>query len=443
MIETENPADLNKIISEAKKILAGNDHKGYTIPSVGIYPHQVLWDSCFIAIGLSQNEINRLFLAQWKNGMIPHIIFTPGWKFWWGRRIWRSWISPYASGLNTSGVSQPPMLAEAIYAVGRKLSRESEIDWYNSVLSKLEAYHLWLYRERDPRSEGLVTQVHPWETGLDTSPPLITELRAHNWPWWLSFLEITKLEKIGDYLRIDSKFVKKGERTSNIDALGLYNLLRKIRRFKYSSQKILNQPDFAVQDITYNSILIRANHVFLEIAKIADYKVSDQLAGYIKKAENSLNSLWDGNLSQYFSRRYISGELIKEPSIGALLPLYAGSISEKKALQLVALFENNNYFNTEFPIPSVPINSKYYRQNRYWQGPTWINTNWFIIHGLERYGFNRQAQDLKFKTIELVNKSGFYEYFDPQTGEPRGANNFSWTAALSIDIAEDLSDHDK
>jgi hypothetical protein len=34
----------------------------------------------------------------------------------------------------------------------------------------------------------------------------------------------------------------------------------------------------------------------------------------------------------------------------------------------------------------------------------------------------------------MVQKSGFYEYFNPLNGNPAGASNFSWTAALIIDL---------
>ena len=40
-------------------------------------------------------------------------------------------------------------------------------------------YHRWLYRERDLRHGGLVTLIHPWECGLDTTPPWMGELRPH------------------------------------------------------------------------------------------------------------------------------------------------------------------------------------------------------------------------------------------------------------------------
>ncbi len=49
-------------------------------------------------------------------------------------------------------------------------------------------------------------------------------------------------------------------------------------------------------------------------------------------------------------------------------------------------------------------------------------------------GFKDHAAALQESTIELVAKSGFNEYFDPLTGTADGVQNFSWTAALAIDL---------
>ena len=78
-------------------VLRKNERDGYTAPARGLYTHQHLWDTCFIAIGQRHYDaggamasLRRLLRAQWRNGMIPHIIFEPGWRYWWDRRIWRS-----------------------------------------------------------------------------------------------------------------------------------------------------------------------------------------------------------------------------------------------------------------------------------------------------------------------------------------------------------------
>jgi hypothetical protein len=433
----------DKLIVRAQRVLKHNDEGSYTVPSKGLYPHQVLWDSCFVAIGRSHYdtdraklEVVRLLDSQWSNGMIPHIIFNSGNRYWWDRQIWRSWVSRLSpKKMSTSGVSQPPMLAEAIVRIGQKLSKADRLAWYRSVYPRLLRYHMWLSGERDPRREGLVVQLHPWETGLDTSPPCMVALHEKSWPRWLNIFDNPLIDKAGEFIRVDNKFVEKGERASNAEALALYFLLRKVRRARYNSTKILHNPSFAVQDLTYNCILIKANSLLIEIAGLLGEKLPNDLLAHIANSHAALESLWDEDSSEYYSREFTSNRLIKESSIASLMPLYAGSISKQRAAQLVKLLKDRTSFGLDYPVPSVPIDSPWFSSTRYWQGPTWINTNWFIINGLRRYGFNAEADSLTASTLNLVNQSGFYEYYGPTNGSAHGANNFSWTAGLIIDLA--------
>jgi hypothetical protein len=54
--------------------------------------------------------------------------------------------------------------------------------------------------------------------------------------------------------------------------------------------------------------------------------------------------------------------------------------------------------------------------------------------GLLRYGYNDRAEQLRQGVFKLVANQGFREYYDPTTGEGLGGKNFSWTAALVIDM---------
>ena len=56
------------------------------------------------------------------------------------------------------------------------------------------------------------------------------------------------------------------------------------------------------------------------------------------------------------------------------------------------------------------------------------------MDGLKRYGYQDHADALRETSLEMVEKGGYAEYFEPITAEPLGANNFSWTAALTIDL---------
>ena len=60
--------------------------------------------------------------------------------------------------------------------------------------------------------------------------------------------------------------------------------------------------------------------------------------------------------------------------------------------------------------------------------------NWLIADGLRRYGFDALAQELDADSLALMQQSGFREYYDPRDGTGCGAAQFSWSAALAIEI---------
>ncbi len=433
----------DQILKACKEVLDKNSHRGgYTVPAGDLYPHQWLWDSCFIAIGLAEYDIERsmqelksLLRGQWSNGMIPNMIFADGDEHRRDKNIWQSWRNPHApEGIFTSGITQPPMLAEAIVRVGKKLSLVERRSWYQDMYPSLLSYHMWLYRERDPHKEGLVMLIHPWESGLDNSPPWIKQLHIHSKPWWVRGIEKVSLDKLAVFLRRDTRQVPPGQRVSSIDALLYFTIIQRLKRKNWDIDTILARSHFTFQDLVFNSILIRANDHLHDIAHTIGHKLPDELVEITKKTESALEELWDNFYKQYYSRTFITHKLVKEPSLATLMPLYAGSITAQRAEELVKLANSPNQFSTKYPIPSVPISSDWYKELGYWQGPTWINTNWLIADGLQRYGYHAEAEKIMNQSIGLVGKHGPYEYFSAKNGTPAGAQNFSWTAALTIEM---------
>jgi glycogen debranching enzyme len=97
--------------------------------------------------------------------------------------------------------------------------------------------------------------------------------------------------------------------------------------------------------------------------------------------------------------------------------------------------KNHRTYWLHHPIPSVPLDSTFFDAKRYWQGPTWVNTNWLIIDGLKRYGFHKEAAELRERTLKMIDYAGPYEYFSAIDGQGLGAADFAWTAALAIDLS--------
>jgi hypothetical protein len=425
-------------------VLKKNDHKTHITPAGNLYPHQWLWDSCFIAIGLrhlhperAKEELLSLLRGQWANGMLPNMIFDPSPRFRLDRNIWQSWVSPYApDSVATSGITQPPVLADAAVRVGEKLPKPERIRFYKQILPALVRYHTWLYAERDPHHQGLTLQIHPWEVGLDNTPPWMVQLREHHKPWWAQVISFLHLEHPINKIRRDTRHLPPGTRMNTVDAMLIFDVIRRMRRKNYEIDHILHRSLFIIEDLVFNSILTRANSQLRAMAKTARIKLPAELLASMKLTETALDKLWDEQSGQYYSRDFITFELLREPTIATLMPLYAGTIDKDRAARLVELLTDHRKFWLHHPVPSVPLNSTFFSPQRYWQGPTWLNTNWLIIDGLRRYGYDEIADELTRRSLEMVANAGCFEYFSPIDGTGIGSPSFSWTAALTIDLLE-------
>jgi glycogen debranching enzyme len=262
----------------------------------------------------------------------------------------------------------------------------------------------------------------------------MAELHHHLLPWWIRGMRKLKLDVVTGWFRRDRHFVAIDERASNLDVLALYDAQKRLRRKDYDINAVLDHTLFAIEDLAFNSILVRANEQLKHIAKNVRVDLPTDLTARMALTTKTFEELWDPYTSQYYSRDFMTHRLLKEPSIATLLPLYAGNITQERAEVLVKMLENDHLFGPAYPVPSAPLESPYFDPKRYWQGPTWFNTNWLIIDGLKRYGFKDHAEALRESTLELAELHGFAEYYNPLTGDPLGAQNFSWTAAIAIDL---------
>jgi hypothetical protein len=428
-----------------REVLDQNQNGNHTMPAPHLYPHQWLWDSCFIAIGLRHYstdravaEIRSLLAGQWANGMLPNMIFDSAKKYRADRKVWLSKSSPFSpDNVETSGITQPPLVAEALARTGEKLSKIKRIALYKQLLPSITDYHLWLMTERDPHGEGLTLQIHPWETGLDNSPPWMVQLHEHSKPWWIALIERMRLDGIVSLLRRDTRYLPPGQRITNTEALIIFDMVSRFKRKNYDITRILHRSLFCIEDIGYNSILARNNTILIKLYAEARMKLPEGFEDVVQRQAAALQKCWDEQSGYFYSRDFITHELLTQPTIASLLPLYSGVIKKEQAARIVECLKDRKSFGLSHPVPSVPMNGLHFDEQRYWQGPTWINTNWLIIDGLKRYGFSTEAKELTEKTIALVDMHGPYEYFSALHGQPLGAANFSWTAALTIDLLAD------
>lgn len=117
-------SEKKKLLLKAQKILENNWRGTHTVPSPDLYPHQWGWDSAFTAIGLAnynqkraEKELLSMFEGQWKNGLLPHIIFRSKDSYFPGPEYWQNDLSPFAPEIKTSGIVQPPVHAIAALCI--------------------------------------------------------------------------------------------------------------------------------------------------------------------------------------------------------------------------------------------------------------------------------------------------------------------------------------
>jgi Trehalase len=431
------------LVSRAQAVLERNRRGAWTCPSVALYPHQWLWDSCFTAIGIARydapraaGELRALFRGQWTNGMLPHMIFAEGARDVGSRTIWQSKRHPEAPrDVETSCVTQPPLAAVAAVRVARALDGPPRRAFLTELFPKLVAHHSWLYRERDLHESGLVTLIHPWECGLDSTPPWMRALHDMRLPRWLRAAERLHLARLLRSARYDTRYLPATERASDDDGLRMLAVAVHAKRYDFRLRNMPRNRSVLIEDLPFNAMLAAANQSLETIATELGETVDQSLVRSFRRTEAALETLWDEASGQYYSRDAVTGAPLASPTVATFLPLWSGAPSPARADRVIGRLQQTASNWPDVPVPSVPVDAPDFQESRYWKGPTWMNTNWMIIEGLRRYGHVDLGDELRRRTLEVVGRSGFSEYFSPFSGAGYGADSFSWTAALTIDLA--------
>jgi hypothetical protein len=431
--------DSDTLLRLAKTILDFNWTGGYTKPGPRLYPHQWSWDSAFIAIGYAHydqaraiRELSHLFESQWTNGLLPQITFDtqssgeyfPGVGFWHANR------SPHAPrDRKTSGVVQPPIHATATLHVYRHADDTAAArSFLEEAFPRLKAWHEYLYRERDPEDEGLVYIRHPWESGMDNSPI------------WDSIMQRIQLrpDQIPKYQRADTHLVSTEDRPVNAEYDRFAYLVQLFAERDYDEAHIREDCPFLVQDVLFNALLCQADRDLAEIACILDKNPSPFEDRAEQTAQAMNRKLWNEEHATYLDFDLVTGQPLRAYVAAGFLPLYAGVPVEDRAQRMVEALESPCFYLGDKSVRAVPSYDRYgfgFSTDRYWRGPVWVNIDWLLMRGLERYGFEEHAGYLRQIIIDLVEDGGFYEYFDPISGRGHGSNFFSWTAALFLDVS--------
>ena len=396
---------------EAGRLLSANamQDRGYyfVAPSKRKYSHQFSWDSAFHAIancGLgrvdpARREIMTLLSCMLPDGTLPHLIFHDPSRASPIIRLFRRsiWPQPYRSPL-----VQPPIVALAVREIWR---RSEDAGFLREALPLLQRHFEWLETRRLGDS-GLLSTFSPWESGQDHKPGFDRYL--------------------GRLRRVPLGF-----------HMGLYLSEIRLSCHGYDPAEVVKRGYFNVREVLFNTAYVLGLEALTEMSlAVGETAAAERFRKRGERVEKAiLDECHDAGTGLYFDVDAHTGQRIAEPSISCLMPLALGGIPEPRRDGLLRHLKNSGEFWLPFPVPSLPKSSRYFRpeaQRLLWRGPTWINTNWLLLLGLRRHGYSEIADAVARSSRELVERAGFWEYYNPLTGEGEGERDFSSSTLAAI-----------
>lgn len=331
----------------------------------------------------------------------------------------------------TSGLHQPPIIATAARVVAEQIAtKEERKSFLKDIFYPLVRDHQWLLRDRDPNHDGVVTILHPWESGMDNSPSMLVGIRPKQLEKYIGRL-ITPL-------RFD---VKEGMdaslRTSPENSIALAGLVYRLRMKKYDSQKILadNQASYAIDSVLMNHVLLKATKDLAWIGKQIGSDLPADLQDYLKSSRDVVERFWDKEDQRFYDIDATTGKHIKIPTISNILPLINHEgLTESQGNSITALITDPSEFAGSYGVSTVSQKSPRFNHLAYWSGPMWPWMNRYLFHGANEAGETAIAKSLRRAVIEAVGRHGAYEHYSPLTGEPSGAKGFSPTAGSYLEL---------
>lgn len=424
-------------LKRAKYVLDKNWIGNFTQPSRFLYPHQWNWDSAFISIGYSHfntkraiTELTSLFNAQWKNGMVPQIVFTKKnlGSYFPEPEIWQTSRSKFApDNYLTSGISMPPIHAYAVLKIyENSLNKNKVLPFIKWIFPKLIKSHQYFYKYRC--HDDFIYVIHPWESGMDNSPA---------WDNILENIDINKVT-VPAFKRKDLSTDNAEMRPKDSDYTRYIYLVELFKKYSYQESKIFENSPFIVADTLFNSVISASNKALLKLAKILKND-STEILEWDNRTTNAVrNKLYSEKDKIFYSYDLKNNSLLKADTAAGFMPLFGGIATEKQAETIYSYLNSTGFCSLLqgncFTIPNYDTKKTDYDRKNYWRGPVWININWMLWEGLKRYAYIQKADDLARDIIQLPVRFGFFEYFDSFNGRGYGTKDFSWSAALFTDL---------
>ena len=314
----------------------------------------------FYGLQVAFEKLDKILSTQWKNGLIPH---RTGF-------VEREWDVPHTAlegfAYDTSGITHPPLLGMVLGELFDK--KPFHMKW-GDFLEGLERYHTYLYRFRDPEDTGLVSIVHPEESGARSS----------------SAYETVDTDKI----------------------------INHFSRFGYDQNIIYQESSFNVKDVFFNTLLVMSLRKEYEMNKKLYNLTNDeellQRASLAKRRELKTTSsifetLWDEEETCFFNYDVREEKRKEIRTFHSLIPLVLGVKNEKTEKTLSMMKSSHFQPQQGFGVTTTSMESGVFRPDKKWEGSVSPVVNWLLWKGLKQY-HPEDARDMLSQSTSLISES--------------------------------------
>lgn len=374
--------------------------------------HQIVW----VALGhvdLAIADLRTQLQFQLEDGRIPQQI---NWE------AKKSWSDPFKPQLYSkreyNDLSQMPVLPYSLQSIYQATGDKALLQ---EMVPKLVKYFNWWKANRDLDGNGVVTILHPWESGIDLSPGYDPALGVHSKsrarpPWRSIYPQLIQL-CLSYHYQYGWDQEKILGRTSA--AAGLFNW-------------------FKVQDIAVNCVYASGWGVLGDLAAHFDPALAAECHKNQKHSEKGIIETMFSESAGYFVTGYKDDSNVQRfheiKIVQMLFPLLLDTISPEQVNRIVGYLTDEAEFWTPYPVPSVSKAEAEYNPvfdtDLLWRGPSWGFTNWFIMQGLEKHGKTDVLNQLMDRWIAAVQKGGIWEMWNPETAMGYGAEGLGMSVLV-------------
>ena len=367
-------------------------------------PFQWLWDSGWHMIVWSHRQpenaiadLRTLLQFQEQDGFIPEIIF------WKQNKLLRK-LSGLVAGYSHeefTDITQMPMLAYSVRAIWQATHEKSLLEEFVPKIVKFLEW--WQHRDHD--DDGLVSIIHPWESGIDASPTYDPVFHLNNPRYWNMYPNF-------------------------------WRLLYAYRKAGWDRRTILKREWFNVEDIGLCSIYADGWGVLSSLAESFDSELAAQCSIQHRRYQEAIiRKCWDKEREQFVSYFHQDGveKVSRAETIQTLLPLLLDDLPADIQQKLVTKIKDPGKFWLPYPVPSVARSESVFNPNKsrlLWRGPMWPVTTWLVMEGLLKHGFKTEATAILDRWTELYLQNGIWEYYNPLTGKGLGQKGLGMSTII-------------